>query len=183
MWRAWELLGDRVVGATSLVQPRESREVAVESPGGHVTEPGEKRLGCRVGRASRGRAVPSVPRTRTSGAPPRPSLRARGRKPHCLSVDATARRARTSREPPWCSRRRAFPCSRASSPSSGRSSAIACDSSSGILSRLSSRIVRTIAFGPFADMPPSSPPGMGEAYDCGVKKYQTRVNAAFMTKN
>ena len=81
MWRAWELLGDRVVGATSLVQPRESREVAVESPGGHVTEPGEKRLGCRVGRASRGRAVPSVPRTRTSGAPPRPSLRARGRKP------------------------------------------------------------------------------------------------------
>ena len=61
------------------------------------------------------------------------------------------------------------PAGRLSSPSGGSSSAIACDSSPGILSRLSSHIVRTITFSPFADMPPSSPPGVGEACDCGVK--------------
>lgn len=63
----------------------------------------------------------------------------------------------------------ASPASRVSSPSGGSSSAIACGSSLGILSRLSSRIARTIAFSPFADTPPSSPPGVGEACDCGIK--------------
>ena len=153
--------------------PRESREVAVESPGGHVTEPGEKRLGCRVGRASRGRAVPSVPRTRNSGAPPRPSLRA-----WTQALLPVGRRD----SPAGAHPARASPASRASSPSGGSPSAIACDSSPGILSRLLSRIVRTIAFSPFADMPPSSPPGVGEACDCGIKNIKWGLTQP-LTKN
>ena len=182
MWRAWELLGDRVVGATSLVQPRESREVAVESPGGHVTEPGRERLRCRVGRASRGRAVPSVPRTRNSGAPPRPSLRARTQAP-CLLVDATDRRARTPRAPPWCRRRRVLPCG-------------------PLVVSLGRQLLRhrlrqqprhplplVVAHRADDHLQPLRrhaaflTSGCGRGMRLWGQKYQTRVNAAFMTKN
>lgn len=145
----------------------------MEPSGGHVTELGEKRLGCRVGRASRGRAVPSVPRTRTFGVPPRPSLRARTQVP-CLLVDTTARRVRTPRESPLRPARR-LPRAAAPPPSPAAAA------------RASSPACRRASCGRLPSAPSQTcrPPHLRvwERHATVGQKYQTGVNAALMIKN